>query len=70
MNASILTMLAAPYLLFAGICGLMYRAVRRARRERDEKLAATEPPGDTTRNAATPEGGKPAAVDSDRTGPA
>lgn len=27
-------MLAAPYLLFAGICGLMYRAVRKARRER------------------------------------
>lgn len=31
MNWSILTMLAAPYLLFAGICGLLYRAVRRAR---------------------------------------
>jgi hypothetical protein len=28
-------MLAAPYLLFAGICGLMYRAIRKARRERE-----------------------------------
>jgi hypothetical protein len=34
MNWSILVMLAAPYLLFAGICGLMVRAIRKARRER------------------------------------
>ena len=34
MNKSILVMLMAPYLLFAGICGLMYRAIRKARRER------------------------------------
>ena len=34
MNWSILVMLVAPYLLFAGICGLMYRAIRKARRER------------------------------------
>ncbi len=26
-------MLAAPYLLFAGLCGLMYRALRRARQQ-------------------------------------
>jgi hypothetical protein len=51
MNWSILVMLASPYLLFASICGLMVRAIRRARREReraDEFRAATvtspEPP--------------------------
>jgi putative effector of murein hydrolase LrgA (UPF0299 family) len=36
MNWSILVMLAAPYLLFAGICGLMVRAIRKARRERTD----------------------------------
>jgi hypothetical protein len=32
MNASILTMLVAPYLLFGCVAGLIYRAVRRQRR--------------------------------------
>jgi hypothetical protein len=45
-------MLAAPYLLFAGLCGLMYRAIRRARLEReraqqaDSRDAAAESPGE------------------------
>jgi hypothetical protein len=52
MNASILTMLAAPYVLFAGIAGLIYRAVRRGRRDQAAAGAAEtadprpEPPGD------------------------
>ena len=33
-------MLAAPYLLFVGICGLMYRAIRRARREQMTKAVS------------------------------
>jgi len=42
-------MLAAPYLLFAGICGLMYRAIRKARRERE----AAEKPDSNTNDPPT-----------------
>ena len=38
-------MLAAPYLLFAGLCGLAYRAVRRARQERDNQQPESHQPG-------------------------
>jgi hypothetical protein len=49
-------MLAAPYLLFAGICGLMYMAIRKARLQRE---AAKRP----DENAAVPPT-EPAANDS------
>jgi hypothetical protein len=43
-------MLAAPYLLFAGICGLMYRAIRKARLEREAAKKAdsntSDPPSE------------------------
>jgi hypothetical protein len=57
LNKSILVMLAAPYVLFAGICGLMYRAVRRARYERELALEAQAPANEAV---DTPDSAPPA----------
>lgn len=47
-------MLAAPYLLFAGICGLMVHAVRKARRDQESSEPPEAHPND---GAADSEGG-------------
>jgi len=39
-------MLAAPYVLFASICGLLYRAHRRARRATPAETQAPVPPAE------------------------
>jgi hypothetical protein len=50
MNLSILVMLAAPYLLFAGICGLLVHAVRKARRlrSRADEVTGSDTPDDAS----------------------
>jgi hypothetical protein len=67
LNISILAMLVTPYLLFATICGLMYRAVRRARREREAMLAGhggTQHPPDAGPTGGGAESPAPSTVTS------